>query len=398
MAATPVFPKPRIPIKPVLSLRSFGTHRSQIPAIDDFGVARYVTSGRAAIALALQNLGVKPGDEVLIPAFHCTSMVEPAVWLGAKPVFYKILSSTEIDFDDIKKKITPQTRAMLATHYFGFSQPVAQLRSFCDQYRIALIEDCAHAYFGKQDGRPLGSFGDFAIASSMKFFPIYDGGVLVSARRSLATIQLEPAAMIFSIKALINGIEQSLEYGRFSMLRPIIKWPLVIKDWIWSALKRSRGTEEAEALGPSASDGAYEFDARWLNKQQSTSSRRLMRWVDTRRIVEKRRENYLRIHEQLSNTAGGAPLFHDLADEVVPYVYPFIVDQPERVFAPMKVAGIPILRFGEFLWEGVDERVCPVSANLSRRVFQFPCHQELKEGELEWMLTRIREILKESRA
>lgn len=392
---TPTFPKTHVPIKPILSMASFGRGRSRIPAIDDFGFASYVTSGRSAIALALRDLGVKHGDEVLIPAFHCTSMVEPVVWVGATPVFFRIEPTMQVDFDDIKHKITPRTRVLLVTHYFGFPQPIAQIRSLCDQYRIALIEDCAHAYFGVHNGKPLGTYGDFAIASSMKFFPIYDGGVLVSARRSLAAIRVESAGPMFDAKAFINGIEQSLEYRRLPVLKPLIRWPLALKDRLWSALKKSRGGSGEAALGPSAADGAYGFDASWVHKRQSGGSRRIMRWSDTRRIAEKRRENYQKIHAQLSNLRGGAPLFPELPADVVPYVYPFVVEQPERVFIPMKMAEIPILRFGEFLWQGVDESTCPVSADMSRRVFQFPCHQELQEQELAWMLKRIREVMNE---
>ncbi len=397
MTATPVFPKPQIPIKPILSLASLGRARSPIAAIDDFGFARYVTSGRSAIALALQDLGVKRGDDVLIPAFHCTSMVEPAVWVGATPVFFRITSNLQVDFDDIKHKITPRTRVLLVTHYFGFPQPIAQIRSLCDQYRIALIEDCAHAFFGVQDGKPLGTYGDFAIASSMKFFPIYDGGVLVSARRSLANVHLQSPGAMFHIKAFLNGIEQALEYKRLPALKPIIRWPLALKDQLWGAVKKSRGAAGEANLGPSAVDGAYGFDASWVHKRQSAPSRHLMRCMDTRRLVAKRRENYEAIHLEMSRMPGGAPLFTELSPDVVPYVYPFVVEQPERVFVPMKMAGIPILRFGEFLWQGVDDRTCPVSADLSRRVFQFPCHQELQQQELAWMLKRIREIMNEHR-
>ena len=96
---------------------------------------------------------------------------------------------------------------------------------------------------------------------------------------------------------------------------------------------------------------------------------------------------------ELSGISGGTPLFPRLPEGVVPYVFPFHVDEPERVFSLLKQQGVPILRFGEYLWPGVDSSTCPVSIDFSRRIFQFPCHQELRHEEIAWMIARIRDAL-----
>ena len=59
----------------------------------------------------------------------------------------------------------------------------------------------------------------------------------------------------------------------------------------------------------------------------------------------------------------------------------------------LKHAAVPVIRFAEFLWDGVDASVCPVSVDLSRRVVQFPCHLELRKTEIAWMTERVRTIL-----
>jgi len=56
----------------------------------------------------------------------------------------------------------------------------------------------------------------------------------------------------------------------------------------------------------------------------------------------------------------------------VPQVFPLLIDAPERVFPVLKKAGVPVIRFGEYLWEGMEPGTCPVSMDLSRRVFQLP--------------------------
>ncbi len=118
-----------------------------MPCLLDSPRLSFTTSGRAAIALALQALGVGSGDRVLVPTYHCPTMVAPAVHVGARPVFYPLRSSGA-DLAFLEALDLTGVRAILATHYFGLPQPMAELRRFCDRKGIALIEDCAHALFG----------------------------------------------------------------------------------------------------------------------------------------------------------------------------------------------------------------------------------------------------------
>ena len=118
---------------------------------------RYTTSGRAAIALALRVLGIRPGNKVLVPTYHCPTMIAPVVRAGAQPMFYPITATGGIDLEWLQRADLVGARAMLAAHYFGIPQPMSEVRAFCDSYRIALIEDCAHAFFGLSDGAAVGA-------------------------------------------------------------------------------------------------------------------------------------------------------------------------------------------------------------------------------------------------
>ena len=381
-------------MKPVLSLGSFlSLKKCTTPSVLDAGLVVKVTSGRTAIALALKHMGIAEGDEVLVPAYHCTSMIEPVVWSSAVPVFYRIKNDTSVDLDDLEKRISPASRALLITHYFGFPQNLSQLRAFCDKHKLVLIEDCAHSFFGEHNGRPLGSSGEYAICSSMKFFPTYDGGCLISSRANIKNIFLESASLAFEVKAMINTLEHSLEYRRLNAIRYLLKIPLAVKDAFWKKLKSNRPDSSDEAIGPGASEGAYEFDPRWLTTRMSAWSRTIMATTSSFRNVAQRRKNYLMLLQELSGLSGGTPLFPTLPEEVVPYVFPFRVDEPERVFPMLKQQGVPILRFGEYLWPGVDSGTCPISIDFSRRIFQFPCHQELRDDEIAWMIACIRDAL-----
>ena len=382
--------KPAIPIAPILSSASFRRAGfARTATVLDAGEVRLVTSGRIAIGLALREIGVGPGDTVLVPAWHSQSMVPPVLWRGATPEFYRILPSTAPDLDDLARRIDGRTRAVMVTHYFGFIQDLAPLRALCDARGIALIEDCAHCFIGEREGRPVGSVGDYAIASSMKFFPIYEGGALVSARRPLDGVALRSAGPGFEAKVALTSLENSFTWRRLQGVQAAMWLPLKLKDGLWGALKK-RGTAAPKALAPSSSDSSYAFDPAWLDKRSSWFARTLLKMVPASRIAGLRRRNYQALDAALGTLPGLRALYPALPPGVCPWVYPLLVDDPEPLFARLLAAGVPVVRFGHPLWPGVDEHTCPVSAALSRQVLAFPCHQELRESELGWLIEAIR--------
>lgn len=390
----PDYPRSRIPTQPLLSLASFfqGKSRSDLPSVLDAGNAIFVTSGRVAIALALQQMKIGKGDKVLVPAYHCASMVEPVIWLGATPVFYKINSDTTVDLDDLKSKLSGSTKVLMATNYFGFPQNLADIRRFCDANGLLFLEDCAHSFMGEYRGKPLGSYGDYAIASAMKFFPIYEGGCLVSPSPAIDKVPLESAGLGFELKSAFNALEKGFAYGRMSFLKAVLSVPMWLKNFIWAGVK-SGGAAKQTSLGPGASDGGFNFEPSWLHKRASLLSRILIKTVSKSRMAVRRREIYQTLHRSLADLPGCSPLFPTLADGAVPYVYPLVCENLPTIFPLLKNAGVPVIRFAEFLWEGVDASVCPVSVKLSKKCMQFPCHQDLRPEELDWMIKEIRALI-----
>jgi dTDP-4-amino-4,6-dideoxygalactose transaminase len=381
--------RPLVPLAPILSTASFRRAApARLPSLLDAGQARLVTSGRIAIALALREMGVGAGDEVLVPAWHSPSMIPPVLWRGATPVFYRLRPDATIDLTDLAAKLGPATRAVMVTHYFGFMQPVEAVRALCDARGVQLLEDCAHAFIGRYRGQPVGATGDYAIGSSMKFFPIYEGGALVSSRHSLARVALRPAGAGFEAKAALNSLENGFAYGRLPAARAALWLPLRLKSALWNMVKR-RQPGGAPALAPDSSDSSFDFDPRWIDKRSSLFSRAMLRLASPSRIAALRRANYARLDAALRGLPGVRPLFAALPDGVCPWVYPLVADDPGRLFERVQAAGVPVTRFGSTLWDGVDERVCANSMWLSRHVLSFPCHQELRDDELAWMIAAL---------
>lgn len=383
-AAAPPSTRPRIPIAPVLSAASLRRARGPgLPSVLDAGAVRCVTSGRVAIALALRAMGVQAGDRVLVPAWHSPSMIPPVLWRGAVPVFYRVGADGAADIEDIAARLDG-ARVLVATHYFGFPQDLARLRALCDAHGLQLLEDCAHAFIGRHAGRPLGSFGDYAIASTMKFLPAYEGGLLVSARHDLAAVALRPAGIAFEAKIALNSLERGFEYGRLALLRALLRPALALKD----VVRKPRGASSgpAPALAPSSSDSSFTLDPAWIDKRSSLFARVLLRLSSTTRIARLRRAHYLRLDAALRGLPGIRPLYPDLPEGVCPWAYPLLVEDADGLAARLGAAGMPVLRFGRPLWQGVDAATCANAAHLSRHVLALPCHQELRPRELDWLI------------
>jgi perosamine synthetase len=384
--------RPWVPLAPVLARASFVREgRAATPCVLDAGAVRLVTSGRIAIGLALRAMGVGPGDTVLMPAYHSLSMVPPVFWRGATPRFYRITPDAQADLPDATAKLDASVKAIVVTHYFGFIQDLAPIRAWCDAHGVALLEDCAHCFFGTYAGRPVGSFGDYAIASSMKFFPAYEGGVLVSHRHSLDGVTLHSAGAGFEAKVVLNTLEHSFAYGRLPVLRLLLALPLRAKDALWR--RRKAAAPVAAALAPASSDSEAGFDPAWLDKRSSVFARWVLRRVAHTRIVARRRAHYAALQEAVHGLPGVRPLHAALPDGACPWMFPLVVDDADTVFARLHRAGVPLTRFAEQLWDGVDATVCANAVFLSRHVLAFPCHQELTRAELDWMSARIRTAL-----
>jgi dTDP-4-amino-4,6-dideoxygalactose transaminase len=374
-----------------MSLASFfKPGKAALPSLLDGNAVRMVSSGRIAIGLALRAMGIGPGDTVLVPAYHSPSMIPPVHWCGAAVVFYRVRPDTTIDLDDIAARIDGSVKAVMATHFFGFPQDLRPLRALCDAHGVKLLEDCAHAFFGHHAGTPVGATGDYAIGSSMKFYPIYEGGCLVSRRHSLAQ-SLRSAGPGFEAKAALAALEAAFAHGRLAPLRLALALPLRLKSAVWNALKSRRPSSAgAPALAPDSSDSSFNFDPRWIDKRSSLFSRLTVRFASRARIVALRRRHYLALQQALEGMPGCRPLFPALPEGACPWIFPVLVEQADAVAASLQADGVPMVRFGAALWPGVDAGVCANSVALGRHLIGFPCHQELREAELEHICAAIR--------
>lgn len=150
--------------------------------------AAAVSSGTAAIHLALLALGVKPGDEVVAPAMTFASAIHSIVHAGATPVLADCSPTTfNMEPAEIERRITPRTRAILVVHMCGRCCDMDPIAALAKDRGVALIEDCAHAIESTYRGRPAGTIGDAGCFSfyATKNVTTGDGGMVLTSKRKV---------------------------------------------------------------------------------------------------------------------------------------------------------------------------------------------------------------------
>jgi len=147
------------------------------------------TSCTHALEMSALLLRLKPGDEVIVPAFTFVSTASAFMLYGAKPVFVDVRQDTlNIDLDQAEAAITPRTRAICVVHYGGVACEMDRLAKLAKDHNLILIEDNAHGLFAKYRGKYLGTFGALATQSfhETKNITCGEGGALVINDASLA--------------------------------------------------------------------------------------------------------------------------------------------------------------------------------------------------------------------
>jgi 8-amino-3,8-dideoxy-alpha-D-manno-octulosonate transaminase len=141
-----------------------------------------VTSGTAALSTAVAALEVGPGDEVILPAWTWHSCYSAIVLAGALPIFAEIDESLTLDPGDVEKKITPQTKVIMAVHTLGNPCNMDRILTIARKHRIRVLEDCAQSVGASYKGRPVGSLGDIGIYSMQinKTITSGEGGAVVT--------------------------------------------------------------------------------------------------------------------------------------------------------------------------------------------------------------------------
>ena len=140
-------------------------------------------SGTSALHAILLAYGLGPGDEVIVPSFTFIATANSALFVGATPIFADIEERTYgLDPEDVLRKITPRTKAIIPVHYAGSPCLVKELRQIADEHGLILIEDAAEAFGSRIGTKMVGTFGHSAILSfcQNKIITTGEGGAVIT--------------------------------------------------------------------------------------------------------------------------------------------------------------------------------------------------------------------------
>jgi perosamine synthetase len=176
-----------------------------------------VNTGTTALHLALDVLGLKQGDEVIVPSLTFVASIQAIVACGAKPVFCDIDGDTlNMDAGDVEQRITSRTKVIMPVHYCGLPCDMDQLLGIGKERNITVVEDAAHAFGSSYKGKKIGAFGDITCFSfdPIKNITCGEGGAISTNDDELAQVMR---------KKRILGIDKDT-WSRFGQKR----------DWFYS--------------------------------------------------------------------------------------------------------------------------------------------------------------------
>lgn len=141
-----------------------------------------VSSATTGLHLALMSLGIKKNDEVIVPNLTFAAVINSVLYANAKPIIVDIdKDKWTIDVEDIKKKITKKTKAIIIVHLYGNPCNMNEILKICSKYKVFLIEDCAEAIGSKYNKKIVGTFGDCSVFSFFgnKTITTGEGGMIL---------------------------------------------------------------------------------------------------------------------------------------------------------------------------------------------------------------------------
>jgi len=376
---------------PLMTLKSLMVRdpAGGVPALFRGRRVKYSFNTRVAIRKACDLLGLQPGDEVLAPAYNCGSELDPLLDADLTVSLYSVDRQMRINLNDIKCRITSQTRAVYVTHYFGFLQPeMAALRTLCDDHGLYLIEDCALSLLSgakPADGRT----GDISVFCFYKFFPVLAGGALVINDSSISEevrFDSPPPVGFISKRILREGLRLVLGPER--------------ADAALKRLKNTRHNQDIQtapitptvAIRPDM-PAHYYFDPCLANARISGFTARHLRSFDMADTIARRRENHQTYLDAFCDIPGVTPIFYNQPVGTCPLSFPVLVNNRDVLAAKLVEDGIPASPWWAGYNSNLDFSDHPEACYLKDHVLSLPLHQYLTERHIRHIVFQMRNTL-----
>ena len=322
-----------------------------------------VVNGTAALHLALQAIGVGPGDEVLVQSLTYVASFQAISATGAKPVACDVHpDSLCLDFKDAERRLTPRTKAIMPVHYSGGVGDVKGIYAFAKKHDLRVVEDAAHAFGSFFEGQKIGSFGDIACFS-------FDGIKNITSG--------EGGCIVTDDEATLNRIRDSRLLG-------------VVKDTDNRYLGKRSWQFDVTAQG---------WRYHMSNLMAVIGSVQLSRFSE---MSVKRQQLATHYQNVLKDSASIKTIEMDYR-EVVPHIFVVLLDETiDRELARTKLleekieTGVhyyPNHRHSFF----EDKSEFPVTDSIEKRIMTLPLHPDLTLGDVNYVVKNLVRVVSEVR-
>lgn len=297
-----------------------------LPGYDN-KVCFFFALGRNAIYAVCRMLKLKPGDEILTPAFDCDGTLQPFRVLGLNLEFFHSCPYTfTADLRDIKKRISRKTKLIHIINYFGMPQPWDELAAIGRESGIPVLEDNAYSLFSKISQSCFGTFGDFAVFSLRKNLPLLNGGMLkINNPKYRLNLPAQKTRYFYMAEkpGIVNLLKDKL--GWDILPRPVktvvrkFRPPVYAPPPLYSAKEGYPHCPERDIIGK-------EFSLNYLRPMSGLAQAQLscFKKEDYLDIIQKKRYYYNILSKKLADTKGIKILWENLPDGLAPFCFSFL--------------------------------------------------------------------------
>jgi perosamine synthetase len=369
---------------PTLRWHNLGRPRPEWAALTrDETKFHYTYNARGALYQLLRTMPRCGRDTILLPAFHCTTVVEPTVRAGWKVRFYHIRQDLSLDLEDLSRQLAGDVAAILVIHFLGFPTPLDEILQLGRKYSCYLIEDWAHSFLQGPTPHVPTLQGDFAVFSFYKHVPSFAGGGL-RLNTPLQWSLARPASVGWRQTAVIGKrlleqvIDNSPDHPMKTALQKLEEWR--VRRW---QVKRSAARVGEEA----AQESAYAFSEKLAMAGIPWLSRTVLEGESWTSVFEARQRNY----KLLAQNIGDYPLFRrfhpTLPPDVCPWAFPVWLPRRSEHDFQLRALGVPLFTFGEVLHPLMNdlssEDAYKDARALSQHLLLLSVHQNLELADME---------------
>ena len=338
-------------------------------------------NARGAFYQLLRALPENAGNTVLLPAFHCTALVEPVAHSRFRAIFYRIKPDLSIDLDDLRSKLTPNVALIVVIHFFGFPADLSPVLALAKETGCYVLEDCAHSFLTLTNGHAIGERGDFSIYSYYKTVPSLFGGALrINGNKLGFTPSNKRVPAKESAVITKRLLEQLLENSGDGFLKRGLQ-----------SLEKFRVTRKRGKKDSSPSPASDFVDDPYLFREDLAVAKipafceRIVNSSDWQAIVATRRRNYELLNAALQENPLLQKLVPTLPKGICPWAYPVLLRDRARFEHQLRDRGVPLFTFGEILHpllQSCDTDTRRDAQDLSQRLLALPIHQNLSAEDV----------------